>query len=445
MSSRTSGPTMTRAPAALALAKAARTSPSPCAITTGFALAAVGRGEESGLHRLGGAAERRGGERQHEHDGARLRGRVRARRRFDARGRRPATRRAGTARLPAEIARRTMRAVRTRRRARTRHARHRAPPRAFSERREAIIRAESNFAWTKGAEAAGADGAAAGRLRAAPGTLYVVATPLGNLRDLTLRALDILGSADVIAAEDTRVTGVLLRHFGIATRPISLHEHNEAARAASIVRELARGPQRRAGQRCRHAGDQRSRRAARARGARGGISGGADSRRVRGDRRGVGRRASPPSASCSWASCPPRRRRGASLLASVARASGRARDLRGAASRRARRWRQLAAALGGERSLVVAREITKKFETIAQMTLAEASAWFAADPNRERGEFVLLVDAPASRTRRAARPRSTSTACSRRSSSSCRRRAPRASRRRRPACRATRSTRRRWR
>jgi 16S rRNA (cytidine1402-2'-O)-methyltransferase len=79
------------------------------------------------------------------------------------------------------------------------------------------------------------------RFLAAPGTLYVVATPLGNLRDLTLRALDVLGSADVIAAEDTRVTGVLLRHFGIAAHPISLHEHNEAARADEIVRHLRAG------------------------------------------------------------------------------------------------------------------------------------------------------------------------------------------------------------
>ena len=51
-----------------------------------------------------------------------------------------------------------------------------------------------------------------------PGSLYVVATPLGNLRDLTLRALDVLATADVIAAEDTRVTATLLRHYGIATR-----------------------------------------------------------------------------------------------------------------------------------------------------------------------------------------------------------------------------------
>ena len=54
----------------------------------------------------------------------------------------------------------------------------------------------------------------------------------------------------------------------------------------------------------------------------------------------------------------------------------------------------LLAALGGARTLVVARELTKTFETIASMPLADAPAWFAADPNRERGEFVLIVDAP---------------------------------------------------
>src|SRR5438045_5520131 len=75
--------------------------------------------------------------------------------------------------------------------------------------------------------------------RAAPGSLYVVATPLGNARDLTLRALDILRSVDVIAAEDTRTTLPLLRRYGIATTPLSLHAHNEARRAASIVSALA--------------------------------------------------------------------------------------------------------------------------------------------------------------------------------------------------------------
>ena len=59
-------------------------------------------------------------------------------------------------------------------------------------------------------------------------TLYVVATPIGNLKDITLRALEVLKQVDVIAAEDTRVTSRLLNHYGIASRKlIALHEHNE--------------------------------------------------------------------------------------------------------------------------------------------------------------------------------------------------------------------------
>ena len=85
-----------------------------------------------------------------------------------------------------------------------------------------------------------ADGESA-RFHAEPRSLYVVATPLGNLADITLRAIDILGSADVVAAEDTRVTAVLLRRYGIAARPVSLHAHNEAQRIARIVGDLAAG------------------------------------------------------------------------------------------------------------------------------------------------------------------------------------------------------------
>ena len=72
-------------------------------------------------------------------------------------------------------------------------------------------------------------------------TLYVVATPIGNLRDITLRALDVLGQVDVIAAEDTRVTRGLLAHYGIHARLVSLHEHNERKRAAADHR-IARRP-----------------------------------------------------------------------------------------------------------------------------------------------------------------------------------------------------------
>src|SRR5438105_14253646 len=71
--------------------------------------------------------------------------------------------------------------------------------------------------------------------------LYVVATPIGNLGDITLRALEALKSADVIAAEDTRYSGILLKHFGIKKQLVSYHEHNEAIRAAQLVERLAAG------------------------------------------------------------------------------------------------------------------------------------------------------------------------------------------------------------
>jgi len=71
--------------------------------------------------------------------------------------------------------------------------------------------------------------------------LYVVATPIGNLDDITLRALEVLKSADVIAAEDTRHSGNLLKHFEIRKPLVSYHEHNEAMRAAELVERLAAG------------------------------------------------------------------------------------------------------------------------------------------------------------------------------------------------------------
>ena len=71
--------------------------------------------------------------------------------------------------------------------------------------------------------------------------LYLVATPIGNLEDITLRAIRVLKQADVIACEDTRQTQKLLNHYGIATRTVSYHEHNEASRAAELIRELEKG------------------------------------------------------------------------------------------------------------------------------------------------------------------------------------------------------------
>src|SRR5579863_1266373 len=71
--------------------------------------------------------------------------------------------------------------------------------------------------------------------------LYLVGTPIGNLEDITLRALRVLREADLIACEDTRQTQKLLNHYGITTRTTSYHEHNEMTRAAELVVDLEQG------------------------------------------------------------------------------------------------------------------------------------------------------------------------------------------------------------
>jgi 16S rRNA (cytidine1402-2'-O)-methyltransferase len=73
------------------------------------------------------------------------------------------------------------------------------------------------------------------------GSLYVVSTPIGNLDDMTVRAVDTLKTAGLIAAEDTRRTGILLRHFGIVTPTTSLHAHNETEKLPTLLRKLSEG------------------------------------------------------------------------------------------------------------------------------------------------------------------------------------------------------------
>src|SRR5213075_1771285 len=74
-----------------------------------------------------------------------------------------------------------------------------------------------------------------------PGTLYLVATPIGNLEDITLRAVRTLKECDLVAAEDTRRTGQLLRHFGISKPLLSYFQFNEARRSEEIIERLRRG------------------------------------------------------------------------------------------------------------------------------------------------------------------------------------------------------------
>lgn len=78
-------------------------------------------------------------------------------------------------------------------------------------------------------------------LRAGGGTLYIVSTPIGNLEDITLRALKVLSEVDLIAAEDTRTTGNLLRHYSISKPLLSYHNFNEAQRSAALAGKLKHG------------------------------------------------------------------------------------------------------------------------------------------------------------------------------------------------------------
>ena len=74
-----------------------------------------------------------------------------------------------------------------------------------------------------------------------PGTLYIVGTPIGNLEDITFRAVRILQSVDLIAAEDTRHTGKLLHHFQITTPQLSYHDHNRNSRLPELLEQLHQG------------------------------------------------------------------------------------------------------------------------------------------------------------------------------------------------------------
>ena len=229
-------------------------------------------------------------------------------------------------------------------------------------------------------------------LRAEPGALYVVATPIGNLRDVTLRALDILRSADVVAAEDTRVTSTLLARYGITTRPRALHQHNEARQVDALVAELAAGRSvalvSDAGTPAVSDPGARLVRAARAAGHRVVPIPGANALATAVSAAGL---AAERFVFIGFLPTQAKARR--ECLATIAqwpvalvfyeaphRVTGTVAELMGA--------------LDTQRTLVVARELTKRFETIASMPLRDAAAWLAADANRRRGELVLIVDEP---------------------------------------------------
>ena len=221
------------------------------------------------------------------------------------------------------------------------------------------------------------------------GQLYVVATPLGNLGDITLRALDILRGADLVAAEDTRTTANLLAHHGIKARLLSLHQHNEARAAEKLIEALAAG----------HAVALVSDAGTPAISDPGALA----VARVR----EAGYRVTPipgPNAAITALSAAGMAETAFLFYGFLpARAGARRKALaalRGlphtlvfyeAPHRIAECVADLAASFEPTRTVVLARELTKLFETIYRCRLDEAAAWLAADDNHRRGEFVLIV------------------------------------------------------
>jgi 16S rRNA (cytidine1402-2'-O)-methyltransferase len=225
-----------------------------------------------------------------------------------------------------------------------------------------------------------------------PPALYVVATPIGNLGDIGERALAVLRAADAIACEDTRHSRHLLDHFGIRAPTFALHEHNEREAAQKVVGLLAEG------KRVALISDA-------------GTPGISDpGARAVAAVRGAGHRVVPlpgpnaASVALSAAGLADERFLFAGFLPAKVGARGTAiQELAAvpaalvfyeAPHRIEETVADLAARLEPMRTLVIARELTKQFEQIAVMPLAAGPAWLAADDNRRRGEFVLIVSAP---------------------------------------------------
>lgn len=221
------------------------------------------------------------------------------------------------------------------------------------------------------------------------GTLHVVATPIGNLGDLSPRALDTLRAVSAICAEDTRHTRQLLAHYGIERPLLALHEHNEGEVAERLVARLL------AGESLALVSD-----------AGTPLVSDPGFRLVRAAR-SAGIKVSPLPGPCAFvaalsvAGLPSDRLAFEGFLPAkagarrerLARLAGEVRTLAfyESAHRIEDCLEDMAAAFGADRRAVLARELTKLFETVLDGTLGELRARVAADPNQRRGEFVVLV------------------------------------------------------
>ncbi|MGB8339207.1 MAG: 16S rRNA (cytidine(1402)-2'-O)-methyltransferase [Burkholderiales bacterium] len=226
-----------------------------------------------------------------------------------------------------------------------------------------------------------------------PAALYVVATPIGNLRDITLRALDILGSVEAIAAEDTRNTRRLLGAHGISTRLMPLHQHNESRAAQKIIALLR---------------ENKSVALVSDAGTPAVSDPGALCVKVV---REAGFPVIPIPGACAAVAAlsAAGMGEGGFLFAGFmpAKAGARKKMLKQLANfphalifyeaphRIVEFTRDCLAVFGGERKITFARELTKLFEQIHACNLANAQAWLETDVNHQRGEFVVLVEGAA--------------------------------------------------
>ena len=219
----------------------------------------------------------------------------------------------------------------------------------------------------------------------------MVATPIGNLADLTLRAVAVLALVDAVACEDTRVTGQLLRHLGLDKPLLALHQHNEAGAAQAVLARLALG------QRVAYASDA-------------GTPAISDPGAVLVDAVArAGHRVLPiPGASSAVAALSAAGdvlAQGFTLVGFLpGKGQGRRSALQAAAAapgcqvlfEAPHRIEALLAGLceaAPGRRITLCRELTKQFETIVTLAAADAPGWLAADANRCRGEFVVVLHA----------------------------------------------------
>jgi len=227
------------------------------------------------------------------------------------------------------------------------------------------------------------------------GVLYVVATPIGNLGDMSARAIEVLSGVDVIAAEDTRRSSRLLRHFGIKTPTVAFHEHNEAAMGPRLLARMEGDDSvaliSDAGTPLLSDPGYHLVRLAHERGLRvvpvPGPSALAAALSVSGlptDRFAF--EGFVPSKAVARREC----------LAAL-RDEPRTLVFYEAPHRILDTLHDMAQVFGGERQAVVARELTKLFETVRAGTLDALRAWLEADAQQQKGEFVVLVHGAAGR------------------------------------------------